>query len=59
MPEVDARFEQLLHGDVSQLTSSFGLHPALTLGLPRIAIPVPAPRGPGRIEHPKTRIVKT
>jgi hypothetical protein len=41
MPEVDARFEQLLHGDISQLTSSFGLHPALTLRLPRIAIPAP------------------
>src|ERR1700688_4333814 len=55
MPEVDARFEQLLHGDVSQLTSLFGLHPALTLRLPRIAIPVPAPRGSGRIEHLKNR----
>jgi hypothetical protein len=44
MPEVNARFEQLLHGDVSQLTSSFGLHPALTLRLPRIAIPVPVPK---------------
>jgi hypothetical protein len=40
MPEVDARFEQLLHGNVSQLTSSFGLHPA-ALRLPRIAIPAP------------------
>src|SRR5580692_11277372 len=55
MPEVYARFEQLLHGDVSQLTSSFGLHPALTLRLPRIAIPVPAPRGTGRIEHLRIR----
>src|ERR1039458_9312838 len=27
VPEVNARFEQLLHGDVSQLTSSVGLHP--------------------------------
>jgi hypothetical protein len=52
---VDARFEQLLHGDISQSTSSFGLHPALTLRLPRIAIPVPAPRGPGRIEHLQTK----
>jgi len=25
---VDSGFEQLLHGDVSQSTSSFGLHPA-------------------------------
>src|SRR6202035_2485450 len=41
MPEVDARFEQLLHGNGSQLTSSFGLHPALTLRLLRIAIPAP------------------
>jgi hypothetical protein len=38
---VYARFEQLLHGDISQSTSSFGLHPALTLRLPRIAIPAP------------------
>src|SRR5207244_11305762 len=28
MPEVDARFEQLLHGDVSQSTSFVDLHPA-------------------------------
>jgi hypothetical protein len=44
MPEVHTRFEQLLHGNICQLTSLFGLHPALTLGLPRIAIPVPVPR---------------
>jgi hypothetical protein len=41
MPEVNPRFEQFLHGDVSQLTSSFGLHPALTRRLLRIAIPAP------------------
>jgi hypothetical protein len=42
MPEVDARFKQLLHGDVSQSTSSFGLHLSHTLRLLQIAIPVPA-----------------
>jgi hypothetical protein len=26
VPEVNSRFEQLLHGDISQLTSSFSLH---------------------------------
>jgi hypothetical protein len=41
MPEVNPCLEQPLHGNVSQLTSSFGLHPALTLRLPRIAIPGP------------------
>jgi hypothetical protein len=40
MPEVDARFEQLLHGDVSQSTSLFGLHRSLTSKLLPIAIPV-------------------
>jgi hypothetical protein len=54
MPEVHARFEQLLHGDVSQSTSLFGLHPALTLRLPRIAIPVPAPRGREELNSSKT-----
>jgi len=39
MPEVDARFEQLLHGDVSQSTSFVDLHPGM---LNRIAIPAPA-----------------
>jgi hypothetical protein len=55
MPEVNSSFEQLLHGDSSQSTSSFGLHPALARlgGLPRIAIPVPVPQGSGRIEHLK------
>src|SRR5207302_3093673 len=28
VPEVDARFEQLLHGDISQSTSFVDLHPA-------------------------------
>src|SRR5579884_1894631 len=28
MPEANTRFEQLLHGDVSQTTSSLGLHPS-------------------------------
>jgi hypothetical protein len=41
MPEVNSSFEQFLHGDVSQSTSSFGLHPALTRRLLRIAIPAP------------------
>src|SRR5207302_6790819 len=27
VPEVDARFEQLFHGDVRQTTSLYGLHP--------------------------------
>ena len=54
MPEVNARFEQLLHGDVSQSTSSFGLHPALTLRLPRIAIPVPAPEAREELNTLKT-----
>src|SRR5207244_10932604 len=31
MPEVNTRFEQLLHGDVSQLTSSDNLHPSFML----------------------------
>jgi hypothetical protein len=38
MPEVNARLEQLLHGDISQLTSSFGLHPERQKRPPRIAI---------------------
>jgi len=44
---VHTRFEQLLHGDISQLTSSIGLHPEINGQLPirskllfRIAIPV-------------------
>jgi hypothetical protein len=28
VPEVDARFEQLLHGDISQTTSFLSLHPS-------------------------------
>jgi hypothetical protein len=55
MPEVHARFEQLLHGNVSQSTSSFGLHRSLALRLLPIAIPVPAPRSTGRIEHLKNQ----
>ncbi len=39
MPEVNSRFEQLLHGDISQLTSSLSLHQELR-SLP-IAIPAP------------------
>jgi hypothetical protein len=27
VPEVNPRFEQLLHSDISQLTSSLSLHP--------------------------------
>jgi len=38
MPEVNAGFEQLLHGDIRQSTSSVGLHPDTKR--PRIAIPV-------------------
>jgi len=35
MPEVNTSFEQLLHGDVCQSTSLFGLHPSATgPGLP-------------------------
>ena len=33
VPEVNARFEQLLHGDVSQSTSSVGLHPVVVTGV--------------------------
>src|SRR4029077_2449809 len=54
MPEVDARFEQLLHSNVSQSTSSFSLHRSLALRPLAIAIPVPAPRSTGRIEHLQT-----
>jgi hypothetical protein len=38
VPEVNARFEQLLHCDIRQSTSSVGLHPDAKR--PRIAIPV-------------------
>src|SRR5580698_1909060 len=38
VPEVNARFEQLLHRNVCQSTSSVGLHPDAKR--PRIAIPV-------------------
>src|SRR5580704_8989392 len=38
VPEVNARFEQLLHRNVCQSTSSVGLHPDTKR--PRIAIPV-------------------
>jgi hypothetical protein len=55
MPEVDARFEQLLHSNVSQSTSSFSLHRSLALRPLAIAIPVPAPRSTGRIEHLQNR----
>jgi len=38
---VDSRFEQLFHGNVSQLTSSVGLHRSHALRLLPIAIPAP------------------
>jgi hypothetical protein len=41
MPEVNSYFEQLLHGNVSQSTSSFGLHRSHALRLLPIAIPAP------------------
>ena len=49
MPEVNTRFEQLLHGDVSQSTSSFGLHPSRR---PEgcSGLPFPSPRCEAREE---------
>jgi hypothetical protein len=45
MPEVNACFEQLLHRDVCQATSSVGLHPSRRPwpGSLRIAFPVSPP----------------
>jgi len=48
VPEVDARFEQLLHGDNSQSTSSIGLH--LSRALRPLQIAIPAPPGEAREE---------
>src|SRR6185369_10237788 len=53
MPEVNTRFEQLFHGDVSQTTSSLVCIRELSRSTSRITIPVPAPRSTGRIEHLK------
>jgi hypothetical protein len=42
MPEVNTRFEQLLHGDVSQKTSFLSLHPLFKVRT-QDCFPVPAP----------------
>src|SRR5947207_2097382 len=49
MPEVNTCFEQLLHSDVSQSTSSLSLHPPLCS---RLGLPFPSRTlRSGRIEH--------
>jgi hypothetical protein len=42
VPEVNARFEQLLHDDVRQVTSSIELHPGFWSGIhfPSPALPL-------------------
>jgi hypothetical protein len=54
MPEVNTCFEQLLHGDVSQSTSSFGLHPMPKTNLLRIPIPVPVLKAREELNSSKT-----